>query len=47
MQAALSIGHRAKIASQRAINLGKKKKLTDAYKVYENYINENFFRKNR
>ena len=47
MQAALSMGHRAKIASQRAINLGKKKKLTDAYKVYENYINENFFRKNR
>ena len=40
------MGQRAKIASQRAVDPGKKKKLTDAYKIYENYLNKNFFRKN-
>ena len=41
MQAAIAMGQRAKVASQRAKDPEKKKNLGQAHKVYQNYIDTN------
>ena len=41
MQAAIAMGQRAKVASQRAKDSKKKKNLGQAHKVYQNYIDTN------
>jgi hypothetical protein len=41
MQAAIAMGQRAKVASQRAKDPQKKKNLGQAHKIYQNYIDTN------
>ena len=41
MQAAIAMGQRAKVASQRAKDPKKKKNLGQAHKIYQNYIDTN------